>query len=69
VVEFYAVELVLEGSHSFAICLHLVVVAARVLHDLIDHDLRVSPHVEAVDACLDGDFEATKEGLVLGHVV
>jgi hypothetical protein len=69
VVEFYAIELVLEGSHSLAVCLHLVVVAARVLHNLVDHELRVSPHVEAIDACLDGDFEAAKEGLVLSRVV
>jgi hypothetical protein len=27
------------------------------------------PHVEALDAYLYGDFEATKQGLVLGHVV
>jgi hypothetical protein len=38
-------------------------VATHVLHDLVDHELRVSPHVEALDACLDGDSEATKEGL------
>jgi hypothetical protein len=43
------VELVLEGSHGFAVGLHLVVVAARVLHDLIDHELRVAPYVEALD--------------------
>jgi hypothetical protein len=69
VVEFYAVELVFEGPHRFAVRLHLVVVTARVLHDLIDHELRVSPQVEALDARLNGDFEAAKEGLVLGHVV
>jgi hypothetical protein len=50
VVEFDAVELVLEGSHGFAIGLHLVVMAARILHDLIDYELRVPPHVEALDA-------------------
>jgi hypothetical protein len=69
VVEFYAVELVVEGPHGFAVRLHLVVVTARVLHDLIDHELRVSPQFEALDARLNGDFEAAKEGLVLGHVV
>jgi hypothetical protein len=69
VVELYAVELVLEGPHGFAVRLHLIVVTTRVLHDLVDHELRVSPHVAAFDACLNGDFEATKEGLVLGHVV
>jgi hypothetical protein len=69
VVEFYAIELVLEGPHGFAIRLHLVVVAARVLHDLVNHELRVSPHVEAFDSYLNGDFEAAKEGLILSHVV
>jgi hypothetical protein len=49
-VELDAVELVLEGSHGIAVGLHLVVVAACVLHDLIDHELRVPPHVEALDA-------------------
>jgi hypothetical protein len=39
VVELYAVALVLEGPHGFAVCLHLVVVIARVLHDLVDHEL------------------------------
>jgi hypothetical protein len=28
-----------------------------------------SPYVEALDARLNGDFEAAKDGLVLGHVV
>jgi hypothetical protein len=49
-VELDAVELVLEGSHSFAVGLHLVVMAARILHDLIDYELRVPQHVEARDA-------------------
>jgi hypothetical protein len=48
VVEFYGVELVFEGPHGIAVRLHLVVVAARVLHDLVDHELRVSPNVEAL---------------------
>jgi hypothetical protein len=60
VVELDAIELVLEGSHGLAVCLHLVVVTTRVLHDLVNHELRVSPHVEALDACLNGDFEAAK---------
>jgi hypothetical protein len=69
VVELYAVELVLEGPRGFAVRLHLVVVTARVLHDLVDHELRVSPHVEALDAHLDGDSETAEEGLVLRNVV
>jgi hypothetical protein len=68
VVEFYAVELVFEGPHGLAVRLCFVVVTARALHDLVDYELRVSPDVEALDARLNGDFEATKEGFVLGHV-
>jgi hypothetical protein len=68
-VELDAVKLVLEGPHGLAVRLHLVVVAAHVLHDLVDHELRVPPHVEAFDAYLDGDLEAAKQGLVLSHVV
>jgi hypothetical protein len=69
VVELDAVKLVLEGPHGLAVRLHLVVVAARVFHDLVDHELRVPPHVEAFDAYLDGDLEAAKQGLVLSHIV
>jgi hypothetical protein len=39
VVELYAVELVFQGQHGFAVYLHLVVVTARVFHDLVDHEL------------------------------
>jgi hypothetical protein len=69
VVELYAVELVFEGPHDIAVRLHLVAVAARVLHDLVDHELRVSLNIEALDARLHGDSEAAEEGLVLCHVV
>jgi hypothetical protein len=60
VVELDAIELVLEGSHGFAVHLHLVVVAVRVFHDLVNHELRVPPHVEAFDAYFDGDFKAAE---------
>jgi hypothetical protein len=69
VVELDAVELILEGLHGLAVRLHFIVVAARVFHDLVDHELRVPTHVEAFDAYLDGDLEAAKQGLVLSHVV
>jgi hypothetical protein len=68
-IELDVVELVLEGPHGLTVRLHLVVMAARVLHDLVDHELQIPPHVEAFDAYLDGDLEAAKQGLVLGHVV
>jgi hypothetical protein len=69
VVKLDAIELVFEGSYGIAVCLHLVVVTTHVFHDLVDHELRVSPNVEALDARLNGDFEAAEEGLVLRHVV
>jgi hypothetical protein len=69
VIELNVVELVLEGSHGLAIRLHLIFVGARIFHDLVNHELRVPPHVEAFDAYLDGDLEASKQGLVLSHVV
>ena len=49
--------------------MHLRVVTARLLHDLIDDELRVPAYVEALDAEFDGDAEATEEGLILRHVV
>jgi hypothetical protein len=68
-IELDAVELVFEGSYGAAVGLHLVVVTTRILHDLVDHELRVSLDVEVFDACLDGDFEAAKEGILFRHVV
>jgi hypothetical protein len=69
VIELDAVEFVFEGSHGLAVGLHLVVMAARVLHDLVNHELRVPSHIEALDTQLNGDLEAAKEGLVLSHIV
>jgi hypothetical protein len=60
VVELDAVEIVLEGPHGLVVRLHLIVVAARIFHDLVDHELRVPPHVEAFDAYLNGDLEAAQ---------
>jgi hypothetical protein len=34
----------------------------------VNHELRISPHVEALDAYLNGDLEAAEKGLVLSHV-
>jgi hypothetical protein len=69
VIELDTVKFVLEGAHGVAGCFHLLVVAARILHDQVDHELRISPDVEALDARFDGDSKAAKEGLVLRHVV
>ena len=55
VIEFEAIESVLQPSNFLAVCLHLGVVVARLLHDLVDDQLGVAPNVEASDAQLDGD--------------
>ena len=55
VIEFEAVESVLQSLDFLAVCRHFGVVAARLLHDLVNDQLRVTPNVEASDAQLDGD--------------
>jgi hypothetical protein len=69
VIELDAIELILKGVHGVAVGLHLVVMATRVLRDLVNHELRISPDVEALDTYLDGNLEAAEEGLVLRHIV
>jgi hypothetical protein len=69
VVELDAVELVFEGSYSIAVRLYFVIVTTHILHDLVNHELRVPPDVVAFDACFDGNSEVTEKGLVLRHVV
>ena len=54
-IEFEAVEFVLQPSDFLAVCLHLGIMVARPLHDLVDDQLGVAPDVEASDAQLDGD--------------
>jgi hypothetical protein len=69
VVKLDVVELVFKGLYGVAVCLHFIVVTTRILHDLVNHELCVSPDVEAFDACFDGDLKAAKKGLILHHVV
>ena len=68
-IELEAVEFVLEAAYCVAVRLHLRVVTARLLHYLVDDELTVTARVEAFDAELDGDAEATEEGLILRHIV
>jgi hypothetical protein len=63
VIKLDAVEFVLEGTHGVAVCLHLLIVATHILHDLVNHKLRVPPDVEVFDTCFDGDLEVAEEGL------
>jgi hypothetical protein len=69
VVKLDAVELVFEALYGVVVGLHLVFVTARILHDMVDHELRVPPDVEAFGARFDGVSEDTTKGLVLSHVI
>ena len=55
VIEFEAVELVLQLLDFSVVRSHLGIVVARLLHDLVDDQLGVALDVEASDAQLDGD--------------
>ena len=57
------------SSRRVAVCLHLRIVTARLLHYLVDDKLRVTAHIEAFDAEIDGDAKATEESLVLRHII
>ena len=43
--------------------------AVRLLHDLVDDELRIAPYVETPHSKLDGDLQAVDESFILGCVV
>jgi hypothetical protein len=49
VVELEAVKLVLKAPYLLAVGFHLRIMAARALHDLVDHELGVTTNVEVLD--------------------
>ena len=55
VTELKAIEFVLQPSDFLAVRSHLGIVAARLLHDLVDDQLGVVPDVEVSNAQLNGD--------------
>ena len=55
VIEFEAIEFVLQPSNFLAVRSHLGIVVACLLHDLVDDQLRVALDVEVSDFQLDGD--------------
>ena len=69
VIELETVELVLQLVDFSAICSHLGIVVARLLHDLVDDQLGVAPDVEASNAQLYGDAQAIDERLIFSHIV
>ena len=55
VIEFEAVELVLQSSDFLVVHNHLGIMVARLLHDLVDNQLGVTSDVEASDPQLHGN--------------
>jgi hypothetical protein len=49
VVELKAVKFVLKASYIFIVGLHLGIVAAQALYDLVDYELRVTSNIEVSD--------------------
>jgi hypothetical protein len=49
VVELEAVKLVLKAPYLFTVGFHLGIMAARVLHDLVDYELRITSNIEVSD--------------------
>jgi hypothetical protein len=49
VVELEAVKLVLKAPYLLAVGFHLAIMAARALHDLVDHELGVTTNIEVSD--------------------
>ena len=55
VIKLKTIELVLQLADFSAIYSHLGIVAARLLHDLVDDQLGVASDVEVSDTEIDGD--------------
>jgi hypothetical protein len=49
VVELEAVKLVFKASHLLIVGLHLGIMAAQALHDLVNYELRVTSNIEVSD--------------------
>ena len=68
-IELEAVKLALQLADFLVVCSHLGIVAARLLHDLVDDQLGVALNIEASDTQLDGNAQAVDERLIFGHIV
>jgi hypothetical protein len=49
VIELEAVKLVFKAPYFFTVGLHLGITTTRALHDLVDHELRVTSNIEVSD--------------------
>ena len=69
VMQLNPLEFVLELAHLLAVCHHEGVFVGGLLHDLVNHQLRVTADVVSRSAELDGDAESIDKGLIFHGVV
>ena len=69
VIKLESIELVLQLAEFLVVCSHLGVVAAPLLHDLVNDQLGVTPDVEASDTELNGNAQAIDERFIFGYIV
>ena len=62
-------EFVFKVLGLLAVRFHLGVVIAQIFHDLVNDELGVAPHLEALDSELDGYVQAIYQRLIFSHVV
>jgi hypothetical protein len=55
-VELEAVKLLFKAPYLLTVGLHLGITATRALHDLVDHELRVTSNIEVSDPKFNGDL-------------
>ena len=68
-VEFKVVKFFIQALDRLAVCIHLEIMATRLLHDLVNYEPRVASDIEPFDPKLDCDVEAVNKGLVLRHII
>jgi hypothetical protein len=49
VIELEAMKLIFKASYLLTVGLHLGIMATRALHDLVDHELRVTSNIKVSD--------------------
>jgi hypothetical protein len=69
VVELQAEEFMFEAPNFFAVGFHPYVMAARVLHHLVNDELGVPSDIEAPDSQFDDDAQTIDQGFILDDVV
>jgi hypothetical protein len=68
-VELEAIKLIFQEADRLAVCRHLRFVIARLFHDLVYDQLRVTSDIELSDPKLGGDVQTVDKHLILSDIV